>query len=311
MADPPYGVILKGLKTGRVVPFLGAGASLVGRPETSAWSQNNPAFLPSGSELAEFLAEESEYPSKDQSDRRDLAKVSSYYGDVAGRPTLRGSLRDVFLHDVRPGPLHTMLAEIDRPLLIIVTNYDRLLEQSFAAAKKPYDLVIHPTDRTDYAGSVLWWPHGESQPQAVPPSELDIDLEHTTVIYKMHGSVDESDGGRDSFVITEEDYVDFLSRMIANQAIPAMFYTHCRTRSFLFLGYGLRDWNLRVILKNLNRAFSRQANLDDNNRLPSWAIQREPTEVERLLWKERNVNIFDMDLDTFVAKMRSLMEHPR
>ena len=33
---------------------------------------------------------------------------------------------------------------------------------------------------------------------------------------------------------TEDDYVEFLSRM--NTAVPAIFYSYCRTRSFLFLG---------------------------------------------------------------------------
>ena len=33
MAEPPYGIIWNEIKEGNVVPFLGAGASFVGRPE--------------------------------------------------------------------------------------------------------------------------------------------------------------------------------------------------------------------------------------------------------------------------------------
>src|SRR5205823_762251 len=32
-------------------------------------------------------------------------------------------------------------------------------------------------------------------------------------------------------------------------AVPAQFMRHFSMRHFLFLGYGLRDWNLRVVLK--------------------------------------------------------------
>lgn len=78
-----YGLIWNRLKAGKVVPFLGAGASFVGRPPDAKWDAATPTFLPSGLELAHFLANEAEFPSTDPHDRNDLAKVSSYYADVA------------------------------------------------------------------------------------------------------------------------------------------------------------------------------------------------------------------------------------
>ena len=36
--------------------------------------------------------------------------------------------------------------------------------------------------------------------------------------------------------------------MTKNKAIPAIFAEPFQTRHFLFLGYGLNDWNLRVVL---------------------------------------------------------------
>ncbi len=47
MAEPPYGVIWNRLKAGKVVPFLGAGASMAGRPPDTEWNPDSPAFLPS------------------------------------------------------------------------------------------------------------------------------------------------------------------------------------------------------------------------------------------------------------------------
>jgi hypothetical protein len=95
--------------------------------------------------------------------------------------------------------------------------------------------------------------------------------------------------------------------MTANAAVPSLFYEHFRTRSFLFLGYSLRDWNLRVVLKNLERYLGRRrggSDDDEDEPLPSWSIQHQPSELERRLWEKRNVNIFDMTLDEFIARMQ-------
>ncbi len=307
MAEPPYGVIWNRIKAGKVVPFLGAGASFVGRLSDVPWNPHHPQFLPSGSELSRFLAHESSFPSQDPHDIDDLAKVASYYAIVSGRRTLHERLHEVLNHEYTFGPLHTYLASVPTPLLIVSTNYDTLIEQAFHAVHKPYDLVIHPSERKDIANAVWWWLHGALEPTVVPPNELDIDLDKTTVIYKMHGTVQRETDKWDSFVITEEDYVDFLSRMTTNAAVPSLFYEHFLGRSFLFLGYSLRDWNLRVVLKNLDRYLARKraANDDDADApLPSWSIQRQPSELERRLWEKRNVSIFDMTLDDFVTKMR-------
>ncbi|PWU01931.1 MAG: hypothetical protein C5B51_21835 [Terriglobia bacterium] len=298
MQEPPYGAIWDLLKDGSVVPFLGAGASLMGRPAAQTWDGDHPAVLPSGVELAGYLAAKSEFPSKDRRDLEDLAKVSSYFSDLVGRRRLRQRLHDILNHDFQFGALHQLLAAIPANLLIVATNYDTLVEQAFQAADKPYDLVIYPNDQKDLAGSVLWWPHGAEQPRGVEPNLLDIDLAKKTVIYKMHGSVVRQAAQWDNFVITEEDYVEFLSRM--SEAVPRIFYSYCESRSFLFLGYSLRDWNLRVVLRNLSRTLARRG----DEELPSWAIQRGPSELEIALWRKRNVEIFDVPLDEFTARIR-------
>jgi hypothetical protein len=314
MAEPPYGIIASKLKTGKVIPFLGAGASFGRRdPPDSKYDAVNPQFMPMAAELAAVLAEESSFPSDDVHERSDLAKVSSYYAEVSSdRPTLRGRLRELLAPQTGGPPvkpekpqmtLHQLLAAVPVPQVIVTTNYDSLIEKAFQEANKPYHLVIYPADRpTQYVKSVLWWPHGK-KPRPVESNKLDEHLNlrktKTTVIFKMHGTRHPSDDAYDHFVVTEEDYVEFLSRMATRSAIPSIFYPHFRERSFLFLGYGLRDWNLRVLLKNLPK--------QRDDQLHSWAIQRAPMELERMLWQKRNVSIYDLDLDEFVPKLARKM----
>jgi SIR2-like domain len=181
------------------------------------------------------------------------------------------------------------------------------VEQAFDLIRKPYDLVIHPADRKDIANSILWWPHGESEPKVEAPNTLDLDLRRTTVIYKMHGTVLKHTDKWDNFVITEDDYVDFLSRMTTQTAVPSIFYEYFHSRSFLFLGYSLRDWNLRVVLRNLSQPLGSRVGTPDSRQdepLPSWAIQYQPSELEQTLWRARGVHIFDVELDEFVARIQ-------
>jgi len=308
MPDPPYGEIADLLKAGQVVPFLGGGVNLGARPPGEIWNERVGSYLPTGSELSRFLAGKSNFPSAEQHDLTDLSKVASYFVETAARRRLRERLHEVFDHDFLPCEIHTYLAQIPSPLLIVTTNYDDLAERAFAKAGHDYDLVVHPTDQKALDASVLWWKHGAKEPVAVPPNELLIDLKTTTVIYKMHGTVDRLLRKYDSYVITEEDYVDFLSRMTGNTAVPAVFMRHFRSRHFLFLGYGLRDWNLRVVLRNLKTvlpAAPRSAtDEEEDEELRSWAIQFQPSPLEVELWNARKIKIYDLSIDEFVRRLR-------
>ncbi len=155
----------------------------------------------------------------------------------------------------------------------------------------------------------MWRQHGATDPVAVTPNQLFIDLSTTSVIYKMHGTVDRVQPKWDSYVITEEDYVDFLSRMTGQGAVPALFMRHFRTRPFLFLGYGLGDWNLRVVLKNLRSVVRPTGNEaaaieEDEEDVRSWAIQFRPSDLEVELWSARDVKVYDVDINEFVRRLR-------
>jgi hypothetical protein len=155
------------------------------------------------------------------------------------------------------------------------------------------------------------------EPEPVPPAKLFIDLKKTTVIYKMHGTVDRRSKW-DNYVITEDDYVDFLSRMTGQTAVPALFMRAFHDRHFLFLGYGLRDWNLRVVLRNLRGILPRTADPaaaprqeeseavaeEEGAALRSWAIQFRPSDLEVELWNARRVKIYNVDINEFVRCLR-------
>jgi hypothetical protein len=301
---PPYPVIHEQLRKGEVIPFLGSGASLTIRsPKKAPWrkltnkktGEWKVSYLPTAYELAEYLAQQSKFPDKEPI---ELAKVAQYFNSMVGSKLLYQRLDEIFNRDHPYTMLHNYLAGLPNALLIVTTNYDDLIERAFKKKGRPYDLVVHTTDPT-IGDELLWWRHGAGDPERVLAKDLDIDLDQITVIYKMHGAVDRRNRDRGQFVITEDDYIDFLARMTTSNAIPTIFGEPFQTRPFLFLGYGLYDWNLRVVLNRIEKQFRRPRTI------VSWAIQRNVKPLEKNLWSKRGVEVFDQDIEEFVTRIQN------
>jgi hypothetical protein len=175
------------------------------------------------------------------------------------------------------------------------------MERAYAELGKPYDVVVHITDQE----KVLWWQHGKAEPEEALADDLLIDLERVSVVYKMHGAIDRRQDRLGHYVITEDDYIEFLTRMTRRSVIPPIFAEPFQSRPFLFLGYGLYDWNLRVILNRIQE-------FRGHPKFRSWAIETLSKPVERRLWEARGVNVYDgLTLDQFLAELKKHAEAGR
>jgi hypothetical protein len=85
--------------------------------------------------------------------------------------------------------------------------------------------------------------------------------------------------------------------MTKNRATPAIFAEPFQSSHFLFLGYSLKDWNLRVILNRLQNETRRPMDIT------SWAIQYKPSLMERRFWQNRRIEIYDMNLSDFISEL--------
>ena len=86
-------------------------------------------------------------------------------------------------------------------------------------------------------------------------------------------------------MISEDHYIDFLASTRLETLVPKGLLVPLLNSALLFLGYRLKDWNLRVILHELwsNRDFG----------YPAWAVHRDVDEVDAAIWRSRNVMLFD------------------
>src|SRR5262245_43073509 len=115
-----YTVLARAFANGRVVPFLGAGVNHCGRPEEVKWQPGQRIYLPSGSELAGYLADYCGIPATGVG---DLLRVSQYVSVELGLGALYDELRGLFNANYPPTALHRFLASL--PAALRVRGYPR------------------------------------------------------------------------------------------------------------------------------------------------------------------------------------------
>jgi hypothetical protein len=305
--DDHYLAIGEKLAGGRLVPFLGAGANLCDRGD-EVWERGRP-FLPSGAELAQYIAQRGRYPLAGDP---ELLRVSQYVGAALGEDELYYILHDVFDSEYAPTSLHRLLARVARQLgeagrqqlLLVTTNYDDLLERSLADEGLEYDVVWYEAKQNAEArGRFVHREPGGHTTVITRPNKyagLPTPLERPAIL-KLHGCLDRESALDDSYVITEDSYIDYLSGGDVGELIPIALWKRLTTTSLLFLGYSLADWNLRVIL---NRIWGTRKLVGK-----SWAVQREPSDpkvskVEQTLWDTReNVELVYCQLSEYVREL--------
>jgi len=299
--DAHFDLVSERIVAGKMIPFLGAGANLCGRPANADWLEDH--FLPTGSELAAHLAKPFPHLADDS---RDLSRVSQYVDLFGGgEAVLFEKLRALFAADYEPNALHRLLAAIPDALrkrdapspcqFIITTNYDDALERAFRDAGEPIDVVYYAAARGKPGRFVHVQPDGKRVP--VPKAYRGFSVGERTVLLKIHGAVDRNHELGDSYVITEDHYIDYVARTNVYNLIPAALMAKMSSSHFLFLGYGMRDWNLRVILHHI---WSQQTRT-----FASWAIQKEPDPVDEKFWDRHDVDIVDVSLDAWVEGMKA------
>jgi hypothetical protein len=307
LLDSHYKTIIKAIFDGRVVPFLGTGVNLLGRPADQEWRKGQTAYLPNSNELAIHLAENFGCPPED---RHDLVRVSQYVAITAGSGPLYQELHDLFTGNYPPTPVHRFFASLPAVLrangypsrfqLIVTTNYDDLLERAFLAVNQPFDVVSYVAEG-EHRGKFLHRPpDGETVLIERPNEYRGLSLEQRPTILKIHGAVDRDAPERDSFVITEDHYINFLTRTDISNLIPVTLAAKLRKSHFLFLGYSLRDWNLRVIL---HRIWGEQKLV-----YKSWVIQASQQELDQKLWKQRDVEILNVSLEDYLAELNARVQ---
>jgi hypothetical protein len=318
---------------GGLVPLLGAGVNACGRAANS-WNERDKTSLPTGAELADYLAREFGAP-VDLAQTKDLIRISQFIDSVKSMgDEMYETLTDIFVVEYEPGPVHqflarsaTILRESGQLQVILSTNYDDLLERALERAGEPYDLITYiASGPQEHRGRFMHWAPGESPTIIEDGNVYSLGEDKRTVIVKLHGAVQrrppesngtpeqlrapsdsseeangDSEDANKNYVITEDHYIEYLTHTDISSQLPIAVTEKLRNSSYLFLGYGMKDWNLRAILRRLWGDSEKRGK-------PSWAIQKDVDRFEKAFWEKRTVTIVEFDLEEYIKLLHNELD---
>lgn len=299
-----------------------------------------PSYPPTHRELAAYLikyfANSDSYPSEEtkfsypfqeiedgkwKTEWADLQYVFHLLCDAESKSQVTSELHRILCDkNYCPNQLHQTFALLpkvirlmkpDAPVfpLIVTTSYDRMLEQAFEEANEPFDLVYYSAtgEKDD------WFLH--KNPEGVvheidnPNNYRRLSLKERPVILKVYGTVDQNIDA-DRLVISEDDYIDFLSWRNTPDLLPTTLLKQLRRNQVLFLGpCSLSHWHQRVILHHI---WPTGPSL---KKFRWYAIQwdSEATDdVNKKFWETYNVNIQNISpegfMNEFSERINSIIE---
>jgi DNA-binding SARP family transcriptional activator len=233
-----------------------------------------------------------------------LTRIAQMVALKQGIGALYDELHDLFGSERSPGRVHEFAAALpgiirsagaQNPLLL-TTHYDDTLERALVAGGERFDIVSYIASGPNRGKFLHTNPHGQSVVVTIPNTYSDLSLDERPVVVKLQGQVDASpEREHESFVVSEDDYIDYLAQSEIANLVPVTVVAKLRRSHFLFLGYPLQDWDLRVFL---HRVWGHE-----RVAYRSWAIEPAPDPFEIEFWRQRGVEIIDVELGGYVERL--------
>jgi SIR2-like domain len=166
---------------------------------------------------------------------------------------------------LRDSPIHAALATLELCKLYYTTNYDDFLERAFELHGRVAHKVAVEAHMGHWAGA---------------PGECEI--------LKFHGDL----SFPSEMVLSDSDYEKRLKLM---SPMDHRLKADMLGRTLLFIGYSFRDWNVAYLFRLINET---QETLPGAPLGPrAYIIVPEPSDFERRLFLERNIEVIPVGLN--------------
>lgn len=271
MVDSILSDILSGIKSGQIIPYLGAGAlrgsvNIETGDAIPADSDSLIYAMNDGKPMAPKLMYEFPRAAMNLELKRGRTFISKFLTRVYQDEKWSRS------------PLHNHIAAL-KPQYVIDINRDTQLQDSYEGT--PHNLIvgISRIGGTDYRFKI-YHNDGESynevEQEAVDPS--------LPTLFKPMGTPRPSP----NYIASDADYVDYITELMGGFAIPSFLKDYRKDKQYVFLGVRMQRDTERMVLSDITFGASTPR---------AWALIPDPTEKEKRFCARQNITVIDADWD--------------
>lgn len=197
--------------------------------------------------------------------------------------------------DYRPDiALYELLANLQKPFLVLSSGFDTLLEQRLANSGKRFVSII-ANNNADSAAERLFLSYSDKENYFCSDEQLSalrLMEEGYSLIFYPRGN---HDNLQDTLLLSERDY--FNATDLLNNRYPAYLHNKLKGRGLWFLGYHPDSWETRMLAKVLQ--YQRR-----NNRDQPLVIQQQANDFAKFFWDDLKCRHYnDIDLNEFIVKI--------
>lgn len=281
--------LVESLQLGKCVLVLGPD---VAASRTGPSEGTTPADASLRDVFCQYLAEQLEQENQNVVERALFAVAQQYDDSPAFSTVNLKNLAARFFKQAKgygPGPLHLQLAQCPFSL-VLTTCHDDLFTKALKdepTSKSPSRYWYH------YLGEQRDNHEIEGMPDPASPA-----------VYHLFGTFEEPN----SLVLTENDLLAFVCNVISGRPkLPESLRALFRNKTFLFVGFGIRHWYIRVLLKLLMRT------LELGDRSVAIESLGDLSQVEKdqtVMFYKRGtrVEVVDMNALDFVHELRERLD---
>lgn len=275
MNEPLFPQLIEGLKSGKIIPYLGPYAlngsvnQETGEP-IPADSDSLILAMNNGQPMAPKLMYEFPRAAMNQ----ELKK---------GRTFVNRFLTELYSKDVwSRAPMHDWLAEL-KPQYVIDINRDTQLQATYSDTPHTLILGISRIAGTDYRFKI--YHYDGSEYKEIDQQDADTSL---PILFKPMGSpIPEP-----TFIASDADYVDYITELMGGFAIPSFVKEFRKGKQYLFIGMRFRRDTERMVMSDI---------VYDGGDPKGWALIPDPTAKEKRFCARIGIEILEVDINSLLS----------
>jgi hypothetical protein len=274
MSEHKYDEILAGLKSGKIVPYLGP-AALKGAVniETNmpipADSDSLILAMNNGQPMAPKLMYEFPRAAMNLELKRGRSFVTKFLNQLYGETTWSRA------------PLHDWLAKL-KPQYVIDINRDTQLQDSYADTPHTLIIGLARVGGTDYRFKIFNY-DGENYTEV---DQSDVDPTKP-ILFKPMGTP-HPEG---HYIASDADYVDYITELMGGFAIPSFLKEYRKNKQYLLFGVRLNRDTERMVLSDMVYSADEPT---------GWALIPDASKKEQRFCGKLGIEIIDMDVASFI-----------